>query len=169
VYQLVNFFVDLCLLRAAPQAMPASGVLLGLTLVLNVLVGVLILAGISVGPGAALGESLLEAGISLFALRLALLLRGHVARFRQTATALMGSNLLLGLAALPALDLGKDGDSELAVLGSLYLLLLMLWSMVVLGHILRHALELSLGEGVTLAALYTLISYAFLSTLFPLG
>lgn len=167
MYPLLNFFVDLCLLRVPPQTVPASEVLLRLTFVTNVLVGFLLMVGNPLSPGLALLESLLEVGLSLLALRVGLTLMRHPARFIQTATGLMGSSTLLGLAALPALQLGR-GDGEVAALGALLVLLLAAWSLVVLGHILRHAFQIQLSQGIAIGAIYTVLSYLLVTSLFPL-
>lgn len=167
VSRLINYFVDLCLLRVAPQDLPASLALFGLTLFANVLMGILLMAGAQPNPLLALGQSLLEVLLLLLVLRVALSWRGYGARFIQTATAILGSGALMSLLALALLGLG-DGGGALAALGGLLLLLLVVWSAVVLGHILRHAFELPFGQAVIVAAVYTLVSYWVVATLFPI-
>ncbi|EGV51330.1 hypothetical protein [Candidatus Endoriftia persephone] len=161
---LLNYFVDLCLLRAAPQDLPVSSVLLALTALLNVLVGVLMIVDSSRQLGMAVLESLFEAGLMLLSLQLALRLTGLQPRFLQTASALMGSGLLMGLLALPLLSWNQaSGGSEVGLL----LLVLVIWSMVVLGHIIRHAFNLSLNLGIAFGFIYTLSAWSITSTLFP--
>jgi hypothetical protein len=165
---LINYFVDLCLLRAAPQELPASSAVFQLALVANVLVGLLLIAGARMGPLLSLMESLLEVGLMLAVLRAGLYWRRLLPRFQQTATAIMGSSALLGLVALPMLSLTNSGDGDAATFSGLLLVLLLLWSVVVLGHIVRHAFNLALGQGILVGVLYTLASYAVIGTLFPL-
>ncbi len=164
---LINYFVDLCLLRRAPQDLPASNALFSVLFVANVLVGALLVVGEKLGPALALAESLAEVLLMLVVLRLGLGWRAHPGRFLQSAGAVMGSSTLLGLVALPLLGLGGPGGGGLA--GGLLLLVLVFWSLVVLGHILRHAFELTLGQGVIVALFYTLLSFQLIALFFPVG
>lgn len=167
---LLNYFVDLCLLRAAPQDLPDSTALLGLAFAANVLVGALLIVGARMGPVMSLLESVLEVGLMLLVLRIGLTLRGRQARFDQAATAVMGSSALIGLVALPLLNLGTGGsEGEGSALGAMLLLGLIVWSMVVLGHIIRHAFDLLLGQGIIIGVLYTLGAYMIIASLFPIG
>ncbi|MBL3589057.1 MAG: hypothetical protein JMN24_04580 [gamma proteobacterium endosymbiont of Lamellibrachia anaximandri] len=161
---LLNFFVDLCLLRAAPQDLPASGVILAGTFLLNILVSLLMIVDARHGPGLALIESLFETFLMLVVLYLALRTRRLRGRFQQSATALMGSGLLLGLLALPLVAWSHRSESTEA---SLLLLLLIIWSIVVLGHIIRHTFGLTLNIGVALGVLYTMLAWSMVARLFP--
>ena len=163
---LLNYFVDLCLLRARPQDLPASSVVFALTAALNVVVGALLVVGAQLGPLLALSESLFEVGLMLAVLRLALIWQGKSARFPQTASAIMGSSALLGLVALPLLSIGSGEDASL---GGLLLLMVVVWSIVVMGHIVRHAFELTLGQGSIVALLYTIVSFQIIVSIFPVG
>ncbi len=168
--RLLRFFLDLCLLKAAPQDAPASQGLLGLTLVAYVLVG--LAAGVRVlgGAGSALSASLLDALVLLATIWVALQLRGRSARFAQTATALLGSGALLTALALPLQPLAgadTDGGSGLVQLAGILGIGLMIWIQIVIGHILRHALEVPLIMGVLLAIAYMFLANELLAALFP--
>ena len=52
------------------------------------------------------------------------------------------------------------------VLSGMLLLALILWNMLVIGHILRHTFAINLGLGVGVAVLYTVASYWIISLLF---
>jgi hypothetical protein len=165
---LLNYFVDLCLLRAAPQDLPASPVLLALALIANLLVGTLLAVRSSLGLVLSATASLVEIVLMLAVLRLALNWRGRGARFQQTATAVMGSSTLISLLVLPLLGLGNASTgSDLATLAVLLRVALVIWSLVVLGHILRHAFDIALGLGIAIGVLYTVGSYMVLRPLFP--
>lgn len=166
---LFNYFVNLCLLRAAPQDLPGSSALLGVVFVIDALMGTLLMATTKLGPGLALVESVFELGLMLGALRIALFLSGHPARFNQSATAIMGSGILISLLALPLLAGGAVSGGEVDA-GSVMLLLgMVVWSVVILGHILRHTFDLTPGLGVAVAALYSLASYQLTTSLFSIG
>jgi len=161
---LLNYLVDLCLLRAAPQDLPASSVLLILLALLNILTGWVMIAGSRPSLFAALAESAFESLLMLGVLYAALRLRRHAARFLQAGAALMGSELLLGLLAMPLVswsNRSESGESGLLLLG------LIIWSMVVMGHILRHTFDLKFNLGLGLALLYTLISWNLSAIFFP--
>ncbi len=166
---LLNFFVDICLLRAKPQDLAASTAVLGLVAVLNVLVGFLLIVTARRQVLLALGESLLEVLLMLGVLNLALKLTDRAERFYQTASAILGSSALLGLVSLPLLGWSGAGESSPAEFSALFLLLLVVWSLVVLGHILRHAFDVTLGQGVLLGVVYTFCSYAVVVFLFPIS
>jgi hypothetical protein len=97
---IVHFFFELCLLRRKPQDLPASTALLAVVLVAGLLGGVLL----SVSAGAALlagiGQTLLDFLLMLGVLHLALEFTDKLPRFLQTATALVGADTLVGIAAL---------------------------------------------------------------------
>ncbi len=167
---LLKVFVELCLLRAGPQQLPASGFLLGLSLVAYGTFGLLLVFP-DFSLVSALGQVLLDALVLLGLLQLALRRIGHEDRFLQTATAATGSGALLALVALPVtlwLTQARvhTGDVDTP---ALLLFFLMIWNVAVLGHILRHALSTSLGVGVLLAIGYMLISLTVLGALFPHG
>jgi hypothetical protein len=115
-----------------------------------------------------LGESLFEVALLLLVLRTALLWPARLERYPQTATAILGSGALISLVAMPLFSL-SDGEGDLAELGGLLLLALVVWNAVVLGHILRHTFDLPFGQAVTVGVLYTLASYLVVGALFPGG
>ncbi|HHH39477.1 MAG TPA: hypothetical protein ENK50_07875 [Sedimenticola sp.] len=166
--RLLNLFVDICLLRAGPQQLPASRFLLLLTLLLSLVTGTLVLVeGFGLFP--ALAAQALDLLLLLGLMRAALIVRGMGARFLQAGTALFGSSVLINLLVMPLqLAIGDDpaasGFSELAVL--LYLVLL-LWSVVVMGHILRHAFEIRLAAGILLSLGYFLLVNWLVQALIP--
>ncbi|MDJ0805364.1 MAG: hypothetical protein QNJ78_00880 [Gammaproteobacteria bacterium] len=161
---LLNFFVDLCLLRAAPQDLNGSHLLLKITLILNLVLGVVMIAETRVGITVAILESVFEVSLMLVVLYIGLKLHGSVARFQQTATALMGSGVLLGLLALPLVAWSHHSESSEA---GLLLLAVIIWSLVVMGHILRHTFDTRFGLGLGIAVLYTLVSWNLTFMLFP--
>jgi len=152
--------MDICLLRAGPQDVPAAPVILTLA------VGAYLFLGLAVGlsahpPPQAL--ILTVADIALLSALLYLLLRwrGLLARFAQSLTALAGTGALLSLASWPILLWLQALHAAGEAIGgpSLLLLALVIWSVVVAGHILRHALNVPLVMGLLWSLLYLLISW----------
>jgi hypothetical protein len=167
VQAILLYFVDLCLLRRGPQDLPASQVLLALTLVADLLVGVILaqVGGLSLGEG--LLHGLLDVALVLLLLRVALGLTGRVARFTQSATALLGSAALIGVAALlPMALLPAAEGADPPALAVLLMLALIVWNILVAGHILRHTFGLTLGLGAAIALFYDLTVYSLMGALF---
>jgi hypothetical protein len=168
VQALITFFAELCLLRRAPQDLPASDALLWVVLVLDLFVGVLVglSSGLSLGPS--LFQGLMELALLLGVLYGGLAFIHHPGRFTQAATALLGSGALIGLLALMPLALNPTGteDTETAALGALLLLALVAWSILVTGHIVRHTFGITLGQGTAIAVAFEFLAIALISALF---
>lgn len=168
--QLLSYFIALCLLRAAPQDLSASGLMFGLTLAAHLGASLLLTLSAEVDGGAALGQVLLDMGLTLVALYGALSLVGRQSRFLQAATALLGSAALIGLVSLPLIQLATGPEEAPGQVLAAWLLLAVIgWSLVVAGNILRYAFELRLAQGVLIAALFNLFVYALVNTVFPVA
>jgi hypothetical protein len=162
--QLLRFWLGLCLLEAAPQDMPASRAVLVVSVGGYTLVSVL-LATLTSGLQDGVQMALLElALLTLFTAGL-LYLVNRPRRIAQTLAALTGSGALLGMPAL-ALILGAGPDST-AMPTSIGWLVLLVWSLLVDAHILRHALSSSLAVGIGVALLYAMLTLLIISGLYP--
>lgn len=160
-----NFFVELALLRRAPQDLPPSQALLFLVLMVGLCAGLLLAMTAGVGLASGLLQSLLDLALMLGALSLALRLLERRERFLQTATALVGVDTLITLMALLPVGLARpvDRDSGLLALAGLLFLLLVAWSVLAIGHILRHAFGLTLLQGAAIAIGFDLLSFLIIS------
>ncbi len=166
--KLLNVFLKICLLRAGPQDIPAASVVLVLTTGTYLCIGMLI-ALTSYNFGQALFWSALDTLLLAVVAQLGLRWCGHPRRFQQTFSALTGSGALLSLVSWPFMLLLlrlPEGDVN-AALPSLLIVVLMLWSIAVIAHILRHALSSSYAVGVLFALLYAILSWNLGATLFP--
>lgn len=156
---LFNLFLDLCLFRRQPQDVPASSALLNLSLLGYALSGFVVLT-LSTPAATAFWQVLVDLALLIGLLHLGLLLRRHPRRFGQTLTALSGSGALLAALALPVVfwivKQGPDGDITLP---SLLLLGLLIWSIAIMAHIVRHALDIPVWAGALCALGYTLLSW----------
>lgn len=168
VRALIFFFVDLCTLRRAPQDLPASEVLLALMLLADLLVGLLVGTTAGISAWISLGQGLFEIAFMLAALYLALNLMKKPARFLQSGSALLGSGALLGLLAVLPLGFAPAGtqESTLAVLGALLLLGLVIWGVLVTGHILRHTFGVTLGQGCAIAIAFEFLTIILITGIF---
>ncbi len=165
---LARLWFDICIGRAAPQDLPASGPLLALSLVCYALVSMLVSLG-SYGPGGAAQLALLDLGLlTVFVLSL-LYLQNRTARINQTLSALAGTGSLLGLFALPLVWWVQPDQSpeQVPVLLTLFWLGLLVWNLLVMAHIMRHALSSSFPVGLGVALLYVLVSMQVIGSVFP--
>jgi len=165
---LVAPFVQIALLRCKPQDLPASIFLLKLALFAHVLLGVLMFT-----TRLSFAQALLAGATStvvMCALTASLLFANRrSARTLQTLTAMAGSDVVVGVAALPVtawLHGTVDGAAASGLPGLLFLALVV-WNLVVTGHVLRHALSSSLPLGVVLALLLYILSVNVIHALFP--
>ncbi len=145
--------LNVCLLRANPQDLPASNALVGLALAAHFLANVL------TGLDETNVENALIAGamdtLLLVALtHTGLMLRNLRERTRQTLVALAGAGALLAVAAWVVVTATGMVTEQAWIVWLPFLF----WFLAVYGHILRHAFNVTLGVGLLLATGYVLLS-----------
>lgn len=166
--QTLRVTLDILRLRTGPQDLPSSWPLLYQTAAAFTLVNILALLT-NLSPPAAVLNGLVVSGLLALLTHWFLRRRGFGARFAQTCTALMASGAVLGFAglwpimglqpffeavrALPP-DATPEQLPQPAMLPTLAYLVIGTWQMVVMGHVYRHALEVTLGRGLLLAMVY---------------
>ena len=166
--QLIRAWFELCLLRRAPQELPASSYLLGVSLCCYGLVSVLV-SSQSYSFTRSLLLTAVDLGLLVIFVWSLLFFQHKAARINQTLSALAGTGSLMGVIALPLLlTIGPGTVTEPvpAPLVSLWLLLL-LWNLFIMAHIIRHALSSSFAIGFGISLLYALFSMQVITTLFP--
>ncbi len=165
-------FFDICRLVKRPQDIPASNNLLALCSVVYVLLSIL-LAGLSQPLDQAILAAIVEiALIMLFTMSL-LRATGKSARWTQTVTALVGTGIIISIIAFPIyilIGVGEFNSLESNTGQSISLLLLAAlacWNIVIMTHILRHALEVNFAIAMFLAITYIWIIFSFTSAIMP--
>ncbi len=167
MYLLLEKFWGICLLKLSPQDLPASWFLLQLTISFNFITSLVLLL-IDSNLLSSIAQALLD--ITLFLGLLFLLLQHNQKsmRFAQTATAITACGGLINIFAMPIFILlqatASDQINALALLG---FLILFIWSLIIIAHILRHALDCQFFEGMILSVAYVLIHLLLSSLLFP--
>jgi hypothetical protein len=164
--QLLGFWMDLCLLRAEPQALPASRWLLGFSLAMYLLLS-LTTAALSGGFVAGLQVAVLDVVLLCGFVVLLLYMVNKPRRILQTLSALAGAGCILAIPAILLLvamnsGIGPD-ESSLPV----FWLLLLFWNLLITAHIIRHALSSSLALGIGLSLAYILVSTQIMVSVFP--
>jgi hypothetical protein len=166
--KLLMFFVNLCRLHAAPQDLPYSRLLLGVTVLLYALMGFAV-SSLEQTSGHALVATLIDVALFAALAFVSLWIIGHTERFIQTFTALTGTGALFNLLGLPIIALlqqvpeGEPSNLSLLLLG------LIIWNIVVIGHILRHALNMAMWLASGIALLYVYTSIRVMSALYVAG
>ena len=94
---------------------------------------------------------------------------GKINRLTQTLTALVGTGTMLGLIALPLVQIltREQVSEELVFLVSMLWLLLFGWSLLVVAHIMRHALSVSLPVALGASIVYAVVAMQIIGLLFP--
>ena len=155
---LAGAFCKMCLLKYRPQDIPASRELLLLSLGIYFLLG-LVLAKLDEDIPGALTAALADTVFLLGFVLVLLLLCRKANRWTQTVTALAGTGIVFAVLLMPALIAlsGPDAMSSTQQILSILLYLVLIWYVVVLGHIFRHAMSSSFALGVLVSILYLLI------------
>ena len=167
---LIHPFVQICLLRMRPQDLPSSSMLLALVLLAHTAMGAIV-AAVDLRFGQALVAGVIDTAL-LSGLTVALLMLQKLPeRTVQTLTALAGAGTVLGFLAYPVSLWLRDAHAADQPSPALTALLLAMlgWSLVVSGHILRHALSAPYYLGLLVSVAFYWISIRVLHHLFPIG
>lgn len=148
----LKILIGICLLRAAPQDLPASRAWMLGALMAYAAAGVLGVLDVLMLENAILAtavDTLLLAAVT----HLVLQWRRLENRVTQTLTALAGCGALLSLLAWVAAGLVREPFQPEWVWAAF-----LVWYTLVFGHILRHALSITLAAGMAASFLYLLFS-----------
>ena len=152
-----------------PQDLPSSSTLLVLVLLAHTLLGVAV-AAVNLRFGQAVVAGVADTAL-LCGLTAALLIQRKLhERTVQTVTALAGAGTVIGILAYPVslwLHDAYQTNEQSPVLVTV-LLMVLGWSLVVSGHILRHALSVPYYLGLLVSIAFYWISLMILSNLFPI-
>ena len=168
MWRLSLAFVDIALHRRGPEDLPASQFLFGLILVCYFAVGLAVLQ-IREPASSALRAVVFEGAVYMGFVWILLHLFGHSARFLQTASALLGTEIFLNLIAAPLvlwIELAGDADPA-PIAPTLLFPLIILWGIDIAGFVLSRALQLPYIVGVLIVIGYLFGSLALRGVLFP--
>jgi hypothetical protein len=159
VLHFLKAFLDIVLWRRGPQDLPASQLLLWLTAAAYVAVSIVQLLLLEEPAAAWVVFVVLDPVLLTVGVYLLLKLFGKTDRFLQTATAVLGTGVVLGLGMfLPVqwLLVGAGLPPESPVAGSVALGMVVIFALVT-GRILKLSTETNLFTGVTLSLTYFLL------------
>ena len=167
----VKALLNIILRKLGPEDLPDSAFLLGFSLAVYLSLQVF-LALILFGPSTILAKTLaLDIALVTFCLWALLRLTGFQTRFRQTLTALLGTSAVLSFISAPfslwrQYSITAEAD---AALPSTIVFAILLWSLVIDGHILSRALSKPFGVGLIASVVYFFLHALVLSQLLRSG
>lgn len=165
---LIMRFWEICLLRKGPEDIPYSLPLFVLLLLFGYLLDNLrinlLLPEVTAWQLA--GILLLHTLLMLLITSGLLLFFGYRARIVQTLTTLTGTGIILSVLLLPFDYLTRLNPNNLTMF-SLIILAVQIWSLVIVGHILSHALSVHRLTGVIIAIGYLILGLAAFDYLLP--
>lgn len=166
--RLLQIFIDICLFRGRPQDLPASRFLLAASIVVSLVIGFFPLLNYLKGFYPALLASLMDTALILLFLRGGLYFLEKEPRFLQTATAIFGTGAVISVPFLcvELMIYSAPGEFTKAV-GNALLLPLLVWSIAVTGHILRHALDIRFAGGIVVALIYIFLITLLMNQFLP--
>jgi len=161
-------FFRICIFRNKPQDLPQSQELLIVCLLAYAAINFLLTLNVT-SAGSAVSSSLLETVLVCIITVVLLWLNHHPERWLKTLMAIAGTGCVIGIIALPLFYLTfviRPGGLMQSIVLLLYLSLLV-WNIVIMGNILRHALETSLAIGIVFAIIYIILTSMLVNQLIP--
>ncbi len=157
--KVIQRFLQICLFQASPADIPASSKLVNFSIVSYFLVGVLV-SHIDHNWIISLVASLADSMMLIIAIKLLLGIRGLSNRFEQTVTAMAGAGAIIGLLSWPVFSVFRvvEPHSQLTSIILLLVLIIIFWSLFVVAHIFRYALDIRPGLAAVITMTYTIIS-----------
>ncbi len=164
MYTYLNLLFKICLFKKGPQDIPHSTLLLQLSLI-GFAIAKFLLAQLSIDSFSALLQIGVELIIIIIFARLVLIITHKPQRFLQTMCALIGTDALFSVLAIPIISSLIINNSN--GLATLAMLALMLWNWLVTAHIIQHAINKSFSFAAGLVFLYIFSAYQIMGVLFP--
>ncbi len=167
---LLSSLVQIALLRKDPSVLPAS-------VVLVVLGGAAFVAASALqswilhGNDRLAGRTALDLGLTVAWFWFLLGVTRHRIRLNQTLSAVFGTTVLMtpfaiGLLLIQAPTTESYGIKLLAWAGSIVVIV---WYVLIVGHIVRSALETGFVTGIAIALTWLIVGDALLKRLFPVA
>jgi len=166
---ILRIFMDLLVFRAGPQDLPKSHFLLKITTIFYYLAGVFI--ALLDFPFSDAGLiSFLDTVLLMGMISLALWVRDLTNRIPQTLSATLGSLGLLTCFSFPVIAWYATFipivESENNFFPSFVILIWLAWSLAILTHILRNALDINQFIAATFSIIYLISSFSLTVILF---
>ena len=163
---LVKSLADIALLRGDPSALPSSWASVAVFVLAYAVADVVVAGTGGIQPVLARTSVDLALTLPFFWLLLAVTRRTH--RFPQTVNAALGVYVLLAPVIILLLLLGKAARSSQALSHAVTagFTVFMIWYLLIVGHILRSALDTGLVTGFAIAVTWLVVTVAISRSLF---
>lgn len=159
---------EICLLRQGPQVFPRSWSLFAVMLATYLVTDAMLFVAQGVRGFPVVCETLLDTALLIGFFILVLAVWRKHGRFNQTAAALFGTGVLIMIAALPlSLAATLLPASPVVEVSKVLLYVILIWSILIIGHVTRHALDTGLFIGILIAGTYTLLNLVVFALFFP--
>lgn len=164
----LRLFLDICLWRRDASAVPASASLFVLLATLYWLASAA-QAWVAYGARSVVLLASIDLVLTLAFFRVVLGLARRSHRYRQTASALLGTSVLVSPLMLLLLELRETARSPYAVAFLVWAgtVVALVWYLFVVGHILRTALDTGMLTAMGIAIAYFMAGAAVAGVLFP--
>jgi hypothetical protein len=160
---------DICLLRKGPQIFPRSWILFVAMLMVYIVADAILSLAQGMHGLQIVYQILFDCALLAIFFALVLGLWNRLERYNQTAVALFGSGAIILLAAVPV-SYAASVPNYVLVQGAAQVLIyaILAWSILVIGHVIRHALDTGLLTGIFIAGAYTVLNFVLFAVLFPM-
>ena len=165
MFALLTMFVDLCRMRAKPQHLPYSQFLMLFCIGCYFLLG-FATSVLEQGFGLAILAAGADTGLMVGLTYIGLQMKGSSTRAVQTITALTGTGALFELVGWPMVIFLQQLEEGQSSSLSLVLFALVIWNVMVIGNILRHAFNVPMWVGISIALLYIYITLRVIAVLY---
>ena len=163
MYAYLNLLFKICLFIKGPQDIPYSQALFRLSIISFVIISYLLIQ-LSLNSFNALLQAGAELSIIIGFTGLILSITNKLNRFLPTVCALIGTDALISLFAMPVIaTLNLDNGN---ILASFAMLILMIWNWLVITHIVRHAINKPFSFAAGIVFLYIFSAYKVMGVLF---
>jgi hypothetical protein len=163
---LLRSLADIALLRGDPSGLPSSWASVAVFVLAYAVADIVVALTGSVQPILARTAVDLAVTLPFFWLLLAITRRSH--RFPQTINATLGVYVLLApiIVLMLLVRIAARSNDALGLLITASFTILMIWYLLVVGHILRSALDTGLVTGFAIAVTWFVVSVAISRSLF---
>jgi len=168
---LVQAFLNIALRKQGPEDLPASSLLLALTLLISTLIQIPLTWLVFRDSDFVAKMLILDISLLLGCLWLLLRLTGYLSRYRQTLTALLGTSALLSVFSIPFVfwNASVAESAPKPIIPSAFILVIVIWSIVVDSHILSRALSKPFAVGLMITLAYFFLHTQLLVELMPVA
>ncbi|MEE9321148.1 MAG: hypothetical protein V3U76_11925 [Granulosicoccus sp.] len=161
--ELLRQYFNIAFLMGKPQDLPAGFAQMRIGLTLALVTYVLALVN-SFGIGQSLLRAGIDIGCSALALYIALQLVNRPGRFEQAFGGLCGASAFINATAIPVYL--NHQSAEVSATGALAEFVLLVWSLSLLAHVVRHTFEIKLLHSVAIAFFYVVVLMMVMSAMF---